>query len=395
MITSLLSIIKAELKQVFTTPAVLSCIVVAIVLYFFFYPQPYLNEVTRKVPIAVIDYDHTSSSHEFIRKLNTTDGLNVIANINQLDEGKQLLRNSDIYGLVLIPHDFENSLLGGVRSAKIVFFGDASYMLVYSAAAEAVSAVVQKTSNDILVERQIASGVDPSVAQENALPYNIEMIPLFNPESGYATYIIPPVFILILYQTLLLGVMLSCFYSKSLSTNHFVKMDKSNNLSKAVLLVIGKSLTYLMLYTISLIIYVDFAAKFYHFPRLGDLSSTLLVGLPFILATSLLGNALSFLMRREDDAFLLMLPLSMVLFFLSGLSWPKEMMSPVLHFLSMLTPAPSAMVGMVKINQMGGKITDVVQQLYVLWGLVFIYGTVTVWLQYRYLRLSAYPSSFK
>src|SRR5260370_4468546 len=49
-------------------------------------------------------------------------------------------------------------------------------------------------------------GVDPALAVAATAPMPLTAEPLFNPQGGYATYVLPAAFILILQQTLLIGV---------------------------------------------------------------------------------------------------------------------------------------------------------------------------------------------
>ncbi|MCP5787175.1 hypothetical protein NL329_30115, partial [Klebsiella pneumoniae] len=54
--------------------------------------------------------------------------------------------------------------------------------------------------------RLVGAGVDPSVAAAASDPMPLVAVPLFNPQGGYATYLLPAAFVLILQQTLLIGI---------------------------------------------------------------------------------------------------------------------------------------------------------------------------------------------
>ena len=51
----LLGVFRDELRRIFTVKPAFSVLVLGAIFYAFFYPQPYLNEALRDVPIAVVD----------------------------------------------------------------------------------------------------------------------------------------------------------------------------------------------------------------------------------------------------------------------------------------------------------------------------------------------------
>ena len=76
MIT-VLTVFSNELRRIFTSRPAFGAMVVAIIIYAFLYPQPYLAELLHDVPIAVIDQDSTSSSRELIRRIDANETIEV------------------------------------------------------------------------------------------------------------------------------------------------------------------------------------------------------------------------------------------------------------------------------------------------------------------------------
>ena len=68
----LLGVFRDELHRIFTVKPAFSVLVLGAIFYAFFYPQPYLNEALRDVPIAVVDRDGTQSSRDFARRVDAT-----------------------------------------------------------------------------------------------------------------------------------------------------------------------------------------------------------------------------------------------------------------------------------------------------------------------------------
>src|SRR5258707_14070330 len=74
------AIVKAfrdEFRRVFALRPVFSVLVVGSAIYKVFYPQPYLNEALRNVPIAIVDGDGTSASRELARRIDATSDIAV------------------------------------------------------------------------------------------------------------------------------------------------------------------------------------------------------------------------------------------------------------------------------------------------------------------------------
>ena len=110
-----------------------------------------------------------------------------------------------VSGILVIPQYFERELLHG-RSSPVALYADASYFLIYQRVAGAVTAVARTVGAETETARLVAIGGDPAIAfaASDAMP--LTAVPLFNPGGGYATYVLPAAFVLILQQTLLMGV---------------------------------------------------------------------------------------------------------------------------------------------------------------------------------------------
>ena len=65
----------AELKAVVSDTGVAGMIILAPLIYGLLYPQPYLGQLLRNLPIAVVDQDHTELSREFIQALEADEAL--------------------------------------------------------------------------------------------------------------------------------------------------------------------------------------------------------------------------------------------------------------------------------------------------------------------------------
>ena len=67
----------AEMRRVLNDRGVFGFIVLAPVVYGLLYPQPYLGQLLRRIPVAVVDQDHTELSRNLVQTLNADEAVTV------------------------------------------------------------------------------------------------------------------------------------------------------------------------------------------------------------------------------------------------------------------------------------------------------------------------------
>ena len=111
---------------------------------------------------------------------------------------------------------------------------------------------------------------------------------------------------------------------------------------------------------------------------LGGLTDMALFAVPFVLATSLMGQAAGGFFRRRETAVLVFVATTLPQFFLVAVSWPREMIPPLLDHIRRVFPSESAIDGLVRINQMGATLSEVRADWLYLWLLAAIYFILAV-----------------
>ena len=195
-----------EVQRILADRSVLGLIVLAPILYGLLYPQPYLGQVLRSIPIAVVDQDRTELSRDLVQALNADEALKVAVRADTLADAQAALDRHEVFAILAIPKDTERQVLRG-EQARIAAYVDAAYFLLYSRTLQGISESAATASADIatLGARSEGSLVYAAMTRGGS-PIDFLSQPLFNPTGGYANYVVPAAFILILQQTLLLGV---------------------------------------------------------------------------------------------------------------------------------------------------------------------------------------------
>jgi ABC-2 type transport system permease protein len=372
--SGLLGVFRHEFGRIFTVRPAFSVIVLGAAFYAFFYPQPYLNEALRNVPIAVVDRDGTQSSRDFARRVDATPDVAVTEELPDLASAEREVYARKVDGILVIPQHFERELLHG-RPSPVALYADASYFLIYQRVAGAVAAVARTVGAEIETARLIALGVDPAISVVAPDPMPLMAVPLFNPEGGYATYVLPAAFVLILQQTLLMGVGLLSTLPGSVYPD---ESDTRRRRPPPVAIIAGKLLAYLALEAVILPAYLIVLPYLYGLPRLGGIIPILIFAVPFVFSVAGLGFVVAGIFRRPVRVQLILAAAGLPLFMVAGFSWPSEAIPPVIRLMSYLVPSTSAIDGFVKLSQLGAPLSAVKPEFFTLWALAFFYNLVAL-----------------
>jgi ABC-2 type transport system permease protein len=370
--SSVLQVFRHEFGRIFTVKPAFSVLILGAVFYAFFYPQPYLNEALRNVPIAVVDRDGTQTSRDFARLVDATPDVAVTELMPDFASAQREVYARRVDGILVIPQYFERDLLHG-RPSPVALYADASYFLIYQRVSGAVTAVARSMGAEIETARLIEIGVDPAIAVAASDPMPLTAVPIFNPEGGYATYVLPAAFVLILQQMLLMGVALL----GTMPGSDPGEGDTRRRPHPGAIMA-GKLLAYLALEAVILPIYLIVLPYLYGLPRLGGIGPILVFAVPFVLSVAGLGFVVAGLFRRPIRVALILAAFGLPLFMVAGFSWPSEAIPPTIRVVSYLVPSTSAINGFVKLSQLGAPLAAVRPELLTLCALALFYNAIAL-----------------
>jgi ABC-2 type transport system permease protein len=385
-VNSFYQVFRNELRTIFSDAGVLLVFVGAIVIYSFFYPLPYLPQVLRDVPVVVVDHDKSSLSRKLIRMCDAHPFLRVTGSVGSVSEAESLVRAGEIGGLIVIPEGFAREIARGGQ-AMVGVYADAGYFLVYRQVMTGMVTVARTLSAGVKIHRFQAGGKTERQASAAQRPLTLITTPLFNPSEGYASYVVPAILVLILQQTLLIGIGMVG------GTARENRELKTGGVSCGPFTVIsGKAAAYLSLYMVNAVYYFFVVFGIYGFPRRGAPFTVILFLLPFLLSVILLGLTLEGLFSRRETAIQVLLITSLPAVFLAGFSWPVEAIPFWLRWFSFLVPSTAGIEGFLRLNEMGATFRDVKEEWLVLWGLCAFYYVLASFSLRRRMR---YPEGRK
>jgi ABC-2 type transport system permease protein len=341
-----------------------SLLFLAPLIYGIYYPQPYLNQILRKLPIAVVDNDLSDLSRRIVETLDASGALSVVVRTRTLAEARTAINRGQAYVAVEIPPGTERDVLKGI-TAHIPVYADATYLFIFRSTASGVATAVGALTSDLVSRGARSDGSLVKAKLAGSSPANVLLQPIFNPVGGYASYVVPAAFVLILQQTLLIGAAMLTGTALAKGGGAFAG-------------VLGRGIAHLTIYLPALMLYLIVLPRFYGFSALGHLPQLFALATVFLLATSFMGQAVGAWFTRPENATILLLATSLPQFFMAGFAWPREAIPDAALAFGRIFPADTAIDGLVRINQMGASIWEVAHDWLGLWCLALAYFALAV-----------------
>src|SRR5258707_4572217 len=298
----------AEWRRVLGTRSAFSVLFLAPLVYGIYYPQPYLNQILRKLPIAVVDNDLSDLSRRIVETLDASGAVSVAVRARTLAEAHTAIERGKAFAAVEIPAGTERDALKGI-TAHIPVYADATYLFIFRSTASGVAAAVEALTTELVSRGARSDGSLVKAKLASLSPAAVLLQPIFNPVGGYASYIVPAAFMLILQQTLLVG------------AAFLTSIALAQGGGRPFASVLGRGIAHLTIYLPALALYLVVLPHIYGFSTLGDPLQLLALGSVFLLATSFMAQAVGAWFKRPETPTLIFLATSLTQFFLTGFAW--------------------------------------------------------------------------
>ena len=352
----------ATLQTITRDKGVLLIMGLAPLIYGFFYPWPYGNQVVRRVPVAVVDLDHSNLSRQITRYVQASPRVEVRLITGDERAAQQALWAGEIEGFAVLPRELKRSVLRGTP-AVVTVQANGSYALLNKAVSYGFSEAVGTVSAGVEIAKLEAAGQGKLQAQASRSPISTQLVALFNPTEGYGSYVVPAVALLILQQTLLMGVGMLVGLWCETGQN---RADASTWL--------GRLLAFCTVGWANGLLYFGWIYWLQDFPRGGNPGGALVLLACYVPAICTLGALLGVWFGNRERALQVLLFTALPVIFVSGFSWPSESLPPLLHSLRWLFPSTAGIQASLKLNQMGAPLMDVAGLLALLCLLTLLSG---------------------
>jgi ABC-2 type transport system permease protein len=354
-----------EWQRVLALRGAFILLVVAPLVYGVFYPQPYLNQILRKIPIAVVDNDLSELSGRIVQTLDASGAVKVAVRAETLSQAHATLERGKVFAVVGIPPETERDVLKGT-TVHIPVYADATYLFIFRTMANGIAVAINTLSSELAAGGARTDGSLVKATLASASPADILLQPIFNPVGGYASYIVPAAFVLILQQLLLVG--------SSLLTVVALAQPAGGAFAS----VLGRGVAHLTIYLPALALYFIVLPRVYGFSTLGQPLQLFALASLFVLATSFMGQAAGAWFKHPETPTLIFLGISLPQFFVTGFAWPREAIPKSVQAVGYIFPSDFAIDGLVRIDQLGASLWEVVRDWRGLWVLAVIYFALAV-----------------
>ncbi|HEY6914810.1 MAG TPA: ABC transporter permease [Paludibacter sp.] len=382
-----LKVIKSEFKTMFKDRGVVIMLVLAPLAYPVIYCSLYQNETLIDVPVAAVDCSRSQQSRELLRHIDATQNVQISCKYGTLAEAKQAFNEKKVHGVIYIPANFKKDLIAG-RQATVSMYSDISSFMYYRIISQACSNSVQAMGNQIQLERLNANGITGEAATISANPIPYYGVPLYNEGAGFASFLMPAILIIIIQQTLFLGIGMIAGTSREENRFH-VLVASAVHRGRTLRVIIGKSVCYLLMYAAWSFFILGVIPHAFNLPHIGITLDIVKFMLPFLLSVIFFSMTVSVFLPNRETGMVLFLFFSLILVFVSGVSWPQSNINSFWKVFAWIFPSTTGVQGYIKINSMGASLHRVKFEYISLWIQTALYFATTCWAYRWQIRKSS------
>ena len=388
---SLSNVIRHEWKAIATNPAILLVLAGGIFLYGLLYNYMYAPNLVRKAPVAVVDLSHSALSREYVRWLDAAPQTSVYAQTPDILEAREWMKKGEVTGILYIPSDFETRVARGETSVFTLYAATDAF-LNFKGLQEASSRVMLAVNDAHRRAGTVFLPPQGLLAVALSTPVSVSGTALYNYTEGYGSYLIPAVMIVIIFQTMLM-VIAMLTGEEAEQQRKGVYSTGARSLKDMLCIVSGRTFVYVMLYVVFSMFLLGLLPHIFSIPNIGSGWDIVTMMIPFLLATSFFALAVSRWFTDSEAPLLMIAFFSVGYIFLSGVSYPLELMPWYWQAAHYVFPVAPAVLAFVKLNSMGGSLADIWPQMLTLWIQVIIYGAWAVYTTRRVYKRSNIKTS--
>lgn len=338
-----------ELRLILSDGGAMLILLLAILIYTTIYSLAYGAEVVQNIDIAVVDEDNTPTSRAIINGLRSGPNTIVKYELQSITEAKELFYAREVYGIVVISDGFERRLLSS-NGAIVGLILDGSHLLLYSRVFEQAVTNILTRGAEVEIEYLSDIGADEMTIRSVVEPVKLSRRVLYNPSLGYGSFVMPSIVVVIIQQTLLIGIAMVSLRRR---------YDEPLSLLGSTKRVVSISLVYVVVYLVNLSIIFLTVWQVFGFPFNGHILSVALFMAIYVFASASFAQMISHLFKRREAPILMLLWSSVPILLLAGVSYPREAFPEWLYAIGRVFPSSSAVDGFIRLNSMGASLYDV------------------------------------
>lgn len=368
--SSIIKIISDTFKSIGTNIPILIVLILGNVGYGFLYNLLYNTNVYRNAPIAVIDMSQSDVSRRFTNYIDAAQQVDVVLTTQNYYEAKQKLIENEIIGFLYIPSELKENVMRSEQTECIIYGSTLSF-LDYLNISEAVNFASLEINSELLPDMLNSLNMVDLLFLANDKAVNIISETLYNESEGYGTYLIPPVMVIIIFQTMMIVVCMN-----EVNSRRYLRTRKYK-------VIFGKAFSYVLIYIVFSVFFLGLLPLIFHLPHLGNFLDIAIMMIPYLFASAFFALILSSFFTDAEMPLFFIVVMSVPLVFLTGISYPLELMPwhwKVFHFIIPVAPATMAFV---KLDCMGAELIHIRPEMINLWSQCIVYYVIAILINRR------------
>lgn len=389
---NLLGILKRELDIIATNPCLLMILLGGPIVYPFLYNSIYFHKIQRDIPVSVVDFDQSEYSRKLISDMDAHELLHVAYKEQNIEEAHDHLKSLSSMAVLIIPKGFEADQKK-FKQSRIHTSINNTRFLVASDINKALGDVISNYSSYRVQCFFEKAGINSKQASILSEPIHLNINNCFNMTDSYGDSMIAALFIIILSQTLLIGISLSMASERE--DKRIAELITSSGSSPWKIFT-GKGLFYLFLYISYSALFFTIHSSIYKVPFNGSYPALFILLTLLFISVIAMSLFFSTFFKSRFMALLVFMVSSYPLFLMSGYAWPLESLPPVLQKLTQIFPSTPFFQAYVVCTKMGGSLSDIkmqVVQISILGIIYYIFFAIRIGQLKRMYLSPVYPDS--
>jgi ABC-2 type transport system permease protein/ribosome-dependent ATPase len=283
------------------------------------------------IPLAVVDYDHSATSRDYVYGFAATRTFDLRAASASEREVETMLRRGQIRLAIIVPPGFERTLYRGFPAA-VQLLVDGVYAYYAEVTRGYALAIHSRVAADLFAARLR----ERTGQQLDTAPIEIRTRYLYNETLQATNTIVPGLLPVVLMLTPAILMALAIVREKELgSIFNFLSSPVSRSE-----FILGKLLPYAMIGIGNAVLLAAIAVGLYHVPFKGSIVLYLLGSTLYVIATAAIGLVVSSFVRSQLAGIVVTSILTVVPALLySGILVPVQSMTPDTRIVAELLPA--------------------------------------------------------
>ncbi|MET0638058.1 MAG: ABC transporter permease [Chitinophagaceae bacterium] len=294
----------------------------------------YFQGRVERLPIMVVDEDHSPLSATFVEMLSDDHTLHVTTTGYSTTDLDHLMIEKKLVAIVVIPYRFEANVSVN-RHPEVNCYLNMTNTLTGGAAGSAIGMAAATLNAGILLTTLERKDMPVSAAESRFEAFQHNLFQQYNTSSNYLYYLWPGLIFAILHQVLLLATAGS--FSREFANNSFNAAGLFSYTRSPFKLILVKIIPFIGLAKVTFAAYFILSA-FFKIPAPVHPDVLFTASLLMLTSASLLGTLCSITYPMPLHASQTLMSIASPAFSLSGFSWPADQMPVVLRAIADIIP---------------------------------------------------------